>query len=124
MNIDWKDVDILDTQRLDSLVELLGSGLKEVVKEFLDSSEKRIAELRMASSSYNLSRMAKIVHTLKGSSSNIGLAKLAKSCETLETDALNNCGITIPEQVEAIAKIHRLTCDALMEYIQENLPAE
>ncbi|GMR08191.1 MAG: hypothetical protein BMS9Abin26_1196 [Gammaproteobacteria bacterium] len=124
MNTERNDVDLLDSQRLDSLVELLGSGLKEVVKEFLDSSHKRIAELKKANSSCNLNRMAKIVHTLKGSSANIGLTRLARSCEALEIDALNNCGITIPDQVEEIAKTHLLTCDALMKYIQDNISEE
>lgn len=124
MNDDRNDIDILDTRRLDSLVELFGSGLKEVANEFLDSSAIRIAELISADSSYNFRKMAKVAHTLKGSSANIGLDQLARRCEILEIDALNNCSNSIPAQIKTIAKLHLQTCDALMKYIQDNLPEE
>ncbi|AGN79977.1 MULTISPECIES: Hpt domain-containing protein [Pseudomonas] len=74
----------IDHKVLSDLREVMEDGFLQLVKTFLDDSERRLSQLHAAKSAEELGAAA---HSFKGSSSNMGAVALARLCQQLEDRA-------------------------------------
>jgi len=115
--------EILDEVRLQSLVRLIGGGLREVVHEYINSNDLRIEELRQCNPIRNIQRVAHLAHTIKGSSANIGLKQLTESSLDLEVNAMAGKTENIHQQVARVVADYQESREVLCNFVETHLQA-
>ena len=81
----------LDRSVLNGLKELRIAGhpdpLEELVEMYLKDSDSRLSAMKEALESQETTKLAAVVHSLKGSSNNLGARRLGELCRQLEDQA-------------------------------------
>lgn len=81
---------VIDAEAIENLRAINpddSSFLKEIIGIFIEDTPARIAELRAAMASGDVSAFSRAAHSIKGSSSNLGAARLRAQAERLEHDS-------------------------------------
>ena len=101
---------VIDAEAIENLRAINpddSSLLKEIIGIFIEDTPARIAELRAAMASGDVSAFSRAAHSIKGSSSNLGAARLRSLAERLEHDSksqpLTNFNHGLSELEEAFA---------------------
>jgi HPt (histidine-containing phosphotransfer) domain-containing protein len=88
--------------RIQELEQLLGNGLKNVIDEYLVSSQDAISRIQRYLETQDVDALCKQLHRLKGSSANLGIDIVSDACESLETDLKNNTTNNISARIDEI----------------------
>lgn len=79
----------IDPTGFESLVEMIGPDMPEMVAEILDTylteAEELLLQIRQAQANGDLDSMLRPVHSLKSSSASVGALALSSTCAELET---------------------------------------
>ncbi len=101
----------IDTTNLDSLKEIIGDDLKEIVLNFIESSPETLKKINLALQDENADDLTLHAHTLKGSGANMGAIKLAEICAELENkgnqDVTTGLTANIAELKVELAKVNK-----------------
>ncbi|HYB11568.1 MAG TPA: ATP-binding protein [Alphaproteobacteria bacterium] len=113
---------VIDRRMLDGLRQL-GSGtdfLDSLISDFIDDSEKIIAQLEVAARSRNMRDFRELVHGLRGSAANIGASQLFHLLLSMRATSQPDLERTALDSVERIkAEFSRLRT-ALSQYARES----
>jgi HPt (histidine-containing phosphotransfer) domain-containing protein len=78
---------VLDTQVLDELLEVIGTGTAQIIGVFLDDTPPLIRQLQEASVAADLPELRALAHSLKSASANVGALALSAAARRIEHDA-------------------------------------
>jgi PAS domain S-box-containing protein len=109
------DSEIFDSEKLKEDFEGEMDTIRELIRLFLDTARKNLADLSRAIAEYSPAKVKIIAHTLKGSALNIGAVILAGACERLEK--LSSSGDLANGEI--LLKIVVLEFDRLSEHLSE-----
>ena len=105
--------DLLDTNMLDELREIMEDDFPMLLQTFLTESEKQFQSAKIAWQEQQMDDLRRHVHSLKGSCGNIGAQQLRETCETLEYKAKDHEVAEIPELLELVHQQLGEVCTAV-----------
>ena len=113
------DGDVVDTARMQDLIDGLGDGLRDVIETYLEDVPKQIEELRVAFENRDRDDLQRVAHTLKSSSGIFGAHKMVALCRALEIASRDGV-IAGTEPIPAIAEAYEKVQVVLNLYLQQN----
>lgn len=91
-----------DIDSLEMLKEIMEDEFNDLIRIYLEDSDKRLPELREAEMKLDATALRELAHSFKGASSNISALPLAELCLTVETAARDNNLSIVPEALDKI----------------------
>lgn len=107
------DKTMLDMDTINTLREVLGDELADIVDDFNSSAVDYIKQLEQSISTQNHEDSMNIAHTLKGMAGNIGAIRLSQLCQVLESEAKAMKVNDGPSQLSRIANALKKTQEEL-----------
>ena len=94
--------ELLDTEVLNQLREIMEDDFGMLLETFLVESEKQYFEAAQAWEDQNMDTLARSIHSLKGSCGNIGAHGLQQNCQSIELLARGEDHIEIPALLQTV----------------------
>jgi HPt (histidine-containing phosphotransfer) domain-containing protein len=111
--------DILDSKRMQDLVNNLGDGLLDVIESFLEDAPRQIEELGAAFERGDREDLQRIAHSLKSSSGIFGAHQMVALCRAVEIGARDG-GTAGTEPVTRIAETYEKVRVVLNLYLEKS----
>lgn len=105
--------ELLDTQMLEELREIMEDEFPVLMDTFLSESEKQYQAIKTAWADSDTDLLRRSAHSLKGSCGNIGAATLQSQCATLEYAARDTKLDEIPQLVDQVGTSLVDVCEAV-----------
>lgn len=103
--------ELLDSEMLNELKEIMEDDFSSLLETFLVESEKQYKAVQAAWQNQNMDELRRAAHTLKGSCGNIGAMPLRDICEGLEHDARDAQTDRIPDLLanteQQLSEVHQ-----------------
>lgn len=91
-----------DLDSLEMLKEIMEDEFDDLIRIYLEDSDKRLPELRDAETKLDAGVLRELAHSFKGASSNISALPLAELCLIVETAARDNDLSAVPATLDKI----------------------
>ncbi|WP_439134315.1 Hpt domain-containing protein [Pseudomaricurvus sp.] len=102
--------EVIDTETIVMLKEVMGEDFQELVTTFLDDCQVRIPELCEQLAAGDADALRQTAHSLKGSSGNLGATTMSELCFHVETKAKQQQTEDLASTLERIeAEFQRVT---------------
>lgn len=110
-----------DIDSLEMLKEIMEDEFDDLIRIYLEDSDKRLPELREAETQLNAVALRELAHSFKGASSNISALPLAELCLVVETAARDNNLAVVPEAINNIDSEYQKVRQHLAEMLSPSL---
>jgi len=107
----------IDTTNLETLREIIGDDLKEIIKNFIETSPEILEKIKSSLDKKNASDLKLHAHTLKGSCANIGAVSLPDLSFKLELKASEGIAENLDTEYMAVVAELSNVNNALKSYI-------
>lgn len=108
---------ILDLDTLNTLKEVIGDDLKEIIDSFLQLLPGQLDAIETSARANDATNMRLHAHTLKGSAANVGAVALSEISYDLETHAKNGDTAGSLSKMTNLRMVANNTQDALRKFM-------
>jgi len=96
---------LIDREALDSLFEMLGDDVFDIIDKFIVHVPVQLKSLSDALQQGNFESVKRITHQLKSSSASLGVISFSMLCQTLENEAVKGKEEQVTQYLEAMRSL-------------------